>query len=153
MLRLKRSQHVKTGRTQARPWRVERRMGKAGNPRLPRCGHAGPSRSPLGSSRTKIKWVDQPQASNPFEIIHIRDTNSESFPTRWSQNRIGQAHFSLLTECDCLVDGFITDGNDYEMSLRTSEAWSCHDPLHATKTHLSNLRQVLRRFCGASPQW
>jgi hypothetical protein len=97
------------------------------------------SPSPLGSSKTKIKWVDQPQASNPFEIIHIRDTNSESFPTRWSQNRIGQAHFSLLTECDCLVDGFITDGNGYEMSLRTSEAWSCHDPLHATKTHLSNL--------------
>jgi hypothetical protein len=153
MLRLKRSRHVKTGRTQARPWRIERRMGK-----LETLGFLGVwARRPLpksvGSSRTKIKWVDQPQASNPFEIIHIRDTNSESFPTRWSQNRIGQAHFSLLTECDCLVDGFITDGNDYEMSLRTSEAWSCHDPLHATKTHLSNLRQVLRRFCGASPQW
>src|SRR5271165_2229953 len=103
MLRLKRSRHVKTGRTQARPWRIERRMGK-----LETLGFLGVwARRPLpksvGSSRTKIKWVDQPQASNPFEIIHIRDTNSESFPTRWSQNRIGQAHFSLLTECDCLV--------------------------------------------------
>ena len=29
------------------------------------------SPSPLGFSGTKIKWVDQPQASNPFEIIHI----------------------------------------------------------------------------------
>jgi hypothetical protein len=120
MLRLKRSRHVETGRTQARPWRIERRMEKAGNPRLPRCGHAGPSRSPLGSSRTKIKWVDQPQASNPFEIIYIRDTNSESFPTRWSQNRIGQAHFSLLTECDCLVDGFITDSAERLRSTRVS---------------------------------
>ena len=29
------------------------------------------SPSPLGFSGTKIKWVDQPQASNPFEIIHM----------------------------------------------------------------------------------
>ena len=68
---------------------------KLETPRLPRCGHAGPSRSPLGSSRTKIKWVDQPQASNPFEIIHIRDTNSESFPTRWQPERAAMIHFML----------------------------------------------------------
>ena len=29
------------------------------------------SPSPLGFSGAKIKWVDQSQASNPFEIIHI----------------------------------------------------------------------------------
>ena len=45
-------------------------MGKAENLRLPRCGHAGFPKS-VGVSGTKIKWVDQPQASNPFEIIHI----------------------------------------------------------------------------------
>jgi hypothetical protein len=29
------------------------------------------SPGPLGFSGAKIKWVDQPQADNPFEIIHI----------------------------------------------------------------------------------
>jgi hypothetical protein len=110
----------------------------------------------------EVRWGPQGRKSNGLTslrpAIHLKSsTFATPIPNHFrrggSQNRIGQAHFSLLTECDCLVDGFITDGNDYEMSLRTSEAWSCHDPLHATKTHLSILRQVLRRFCGASPQW
>ena len=31
--------HVEIGRTQGHPCRNERRMGKVGNPRFPRCGH------------------------------------------------------------------------------------------------------------------
>jgi hypothetical protein len=49
---------------------IERRMGKAENLRLPRCGHASFPK-PVGFSGAKIKSVDQRQASNPFEIIHI----------------------------------------------------------------------------------
>ena len=49
------------------------------------------SPSPLGFSGAKIKWVDQPQAGNPLEIIHIsRHQFQIIFQRGGSQNRIGQ---------------------------------------------------------------
>ena len=64
------------------------------------------SPSPLGFSGAKIKWVGQPQADNPFEIIHI---SRHQFPIIFQRvtARIESARliFRCLAECDCLLGG------------------------------------------------
>jgi hypothetical protein len=72
------------------------RAGKAGNPSASYMWREGLPKF-VRFSGTEIKWLEQPQARNPFETIHI---SRHQFPTifqrRGNQDGIGQADFSLL---------------------------------------------------------
>jgi hypothetical protein len=54
--------------------------------------------------RDGIKWLEQPQARNPFETIHIsRHEFRIILQRRSNQDGIGKAHFSFLAAAIALL--------------------------------------------------